>query len=188
MELFENRGTRRSTRLPEFDYSRVGMYFVTICAEQRRCIFGQAHGSEIVQSRIGEIVRACWIEIPEHFPNVKVESYVVMPNHLHGILTIDTKLPDANLRDKPPLTSELFGRPVPKSIPTIIRSFKSAASKRARESGLMTAGSIWQRGYFERVLRNTREYVDVTNYILQNPVRWADDEENPARKLGPADL
>ncbi len=182
MEPFKNRETRRSIRLPEFDYSRVGMYFVTICADQRRCIFGQIHGSKTVPSFIGEIVGACWIEIPQHFPNVKIESGVVMPNHLHGILTIDSKSPGANLQDKPPRTAELFGRPLPKSIPTIIRSFKAAASKRSRESGLITTGSIWQKGYFERVLRNTREYVEVTNYILQNPARWSDDEENPARK------
>ncbi len=168
MEPFKNRETRRSIRLPEFDYSRVGMYFVTICADQRRCIFGQIHGSKTVPSFIGEIVGACWIEIPQHFPNVKIESYVVMPNHLYGILTIDSKSPGANLQDKPPRTA--------------VRSFKAAASKRSRESGLITTGSIWQRGYFERVLRNTREYVEVTNYILQNPARWSDDEENPARK------
>ena len=182
MEPYRNRNTRRSIRLPGFDYSRVGIYFVTICSAQRRCIFGQIHGNDAVLSRIGEIVRACWIEIPQHFPNVKIETYVVMPNHVHGILTINEKLPDANRENKSTVTTELFGRPSPKSVPTIIRSFKAAASKRARESGLAVSGSIWQRGYYEHVLRNTREYVETTNYILHNPVRWADDEENPNTK------
>lgn len=184
MNIYRNRKTRRSIRLPGFDYSRVGMYFVTICATQRHCIFGQIHGNDTVLSRIGEIVRTCWIEISQHFPNVNIETYVVMPNHIHGILTIHSKLPDANRQDKLTGATELFGRPSPKSIPTIIRSFKAAASKCARESGLAVSGSIWQRGYFEHVLRNTREYVEVTNYILQNPARWADDEENPERKSG----
>jgi putative transposase len=159
------------------------MYFVTICATQRRCIFGQIHGNDIVLSRTGEIIRTCWIEIPRHFPNVKIETYVVMPNHLHGILTIDSKLPDANTQNKLTGATELFGRPSPRSIPTIIRSFKAAASKRVRESGLVISEYIWQRGYFEHVLRDTREYIEITNYILQNPARWAEDEENPNKKL-----
>jgi putative transposase len=162
------------------------MYFVTICAVERRCIFGEIHGNAAVLSSIGEIVRTCWIEIPQHFPNVEIEAYVVMPNHMHGILTIQSKLPDANVQDKTAEMMESFGKPTPKSIPTIVRSFKSAASKRVRESGYVVGESIWQRGYYEHVLRNTREYVETTNYILQNPARWADDEENLNRKSGVA--
>jgi putative transposase len=109
-----------------------------------------------------------------------------MPNYLHGILTIDSQVANPDPRDNnPKAMTEAFGRPVPNSIPTIIRSFKSAVTKRARESGLINSGSVWQRGYFERVLRNTREYVEVTNYIQLNPIRWAEDEENPDRKLEP---
>jgi putative transposase len=144
--------------------------------------------NDTVLSPVGEIAKACWLEIPRHFPIVTIETYVVMPNHMHGILTIDGKLFEGNLRGKSPETTELFGKPSPKSIPTIIRSFKAAVTKRASELGLVTNGSVWHRGYFERVLRNTREYVDAANYIRQNPVRWADDEENPDRRPAPTDL
>jgi REP element-mobilizing transposase RayT len=109
---------------------------------------------------------------------VKVETYVVMPNHVHGILTIDSEGPSATLYNKTARGTESFGKPTPGSIPTIVRSFKAAASRHARESGLVAGEPIWQKGYYEHVLRNSREYVEATNYILLNPARWADDEDN----------
>jgi putative transposase len=77
---------------------------------------------------------------------------------------------------------ESFGNPVSGSIPTIIRSFKAAVTKHARESCLPISGAVWQRGYFERVLRDSREFVNTTDYIVKNPLRWGIDEENPERK------
>jgi putative transposase len=183
MESNKDLPSRRSVRLPEFDYAKVGMYFVTICAFERRCIFGEICGNKTVLSPIGQIISACWIEIPQHFPHAKIETYVVMPNHLHGIVTIHSKRVDANPQAKTATAIESIGKPTPGSIPTIIRSFKAAASKRARESEYAKVESIWQRGYYEHVLRNTKEYVEITNYILQNSARWADDEDNPNRKL-----
>lgn len=178
MESHSDLRSRRSVRLPGYDYSRVGMYFVTICADQRRCIFGDIRRNTAVLSQIGEVVSSCWREIPCHFPHVKVETYVVMPNHVHGILTIQSKGPSATLLNKTARGMESFGKPTPGSIPTIVRSFKAAASRHARESGLVAGEPIWQRGYYEHVLRNTREYIEATNYILLNPARWADDEDN----------
>jgi len=184
VESCKNQPSRRSVRLPGFDYSKIGMYFVTVCASERRCIFGEVRDDETVLSSIGQIVSACWIEIPHHFPNVKIEAYVVMPNHIHGILTIHSNWKGAGSQEKLAAPMESFGKPTPRSIPTIVRSFKAAASRHSRESGYVKGESIWQRGYYEHVLRNTREYVEVTNYILQNPARWADDEDNLDRKSG----
>ena len=182
MEIDKGRLARRSIRFPGFDYSRPGNYFVTVCADRRRCLFGRIEKNEMVLSGLGEAVRKCWIEIPHHFPNIEIETYVVMPNHLHGILALNPKLPDAFRRPRSiPLTAESFGKPVSGSIPTIIRSFKAAVSKLVRESGFLMSGVVWQRGYFERVLRDSREFINVTDYIIKNPLRWALDEENPAR-------
>ena len=175
--------SRRSIRLPEFDYSTVGMYFVTICAFKRRCIFGEIRENKIFLSPLGQIVSSCWIETPQHFPNVKTETCVVMPNHIHGILTIDSKRTDARPQNKPAAGVESFGKPTPGSIPTIVRSFKAAASRLARELGTAKGESIWHKGYYEHVVRNTKEYVEITNYIIRNPARWAEDEDNPNRKL-----
>jgi putative transposase len=107
-----------------------------------------------------------------------------MPNHIHGILTIHSNRKGANTQVKTDGAIEAFGQPTQWSIPTVVRSFKAAASKRARESRSMKSESIWQRGYYEHVVRNTREYVEIKNYILQNPARWADDEDNLDRKSG----
>jgi putative transposase len=182
MEIDGNRKARRSIRFAGFDYASPGNYFVTICADRRRCLFGHVEKDGTVLTRLGETVRTCWIEIPEHFPNVEINSYVLMPNHLHGILVINPKFPDASRPPKSTLTAESFAKPVSGSIPTIIRSFKAAVTKRARESGLLFSGVVWQRGYFERVLRNSRELVNAKDYIIKNPLRWAFDEENPERK------
>jgi len=175
--------SRRSVRLPGFDYSNIGMYFVTICASERRCIFGRVHANSVALTPLGEIIKSCWIEIPRHFTRVKIESYAVMPNHVHGILTVHLKLPNANRSGGTMEAAEAFGKPTAGSLPTIIRSFKAATSKRARESGLVSGEPIWQKGYYEHAVRNTKEYVEITNYILLNPARWADDEDNPDRQV-----
>jgi REP element-mobilizing transposase RayT len=180
--LTEAKKARRSIRLPGFDYSRPGNYFVTILADRRRCLFGRIEENETVLTPIGETVKKCWIEIPQHFLGVGIESYVVMPNHLHGILAIAAKFSSGFSQASLVQTAESFGKPVARSIPTIIRSFKAAVTKRARESDLLIGGAVWQRGYFERVLRDGREFVNATDYIIKNPSRWAFDEENPERK------
>lgn len=105
-----------------------------------------------------------------------------MPNHLHGILVISPKFPGVPRQPTSTLTAESFGKPVSGSIPTIIRSFKAAVTKLAHEPGLAFSGVVWQRGYFEHVLRDTREFVNAKDYIIKNPLRWAFDEENAERK------
>jgi REP element-mobilizing transposase RayT len=182
VESDRQRRTRRSIRLPGFDYSSPGNYFVTVCADRRRCLFGRIEKDETVLTGLGEAARKCWIEIPQHFPNVEIDSYVVMPNHLHGILVINPKFPEASRQPRSTLIAESFGKPVSGSIPTIVRSFKAAVTKHAHESGLLFSGVVWQRGYFEHVLRDDREFVNANDYIIKNPLRWAFDEENPERK------
>jgi REP element-mobilizing transposase RayT len=137
-------------------------------------------------SQIGEIVRTCWLEIPSHFFTVEVEAFVIMPNHLHGILIIHPSLRSQGIQEKSkeePIES--FGKPVAGSIPTIIRSFKAAVTKRVRDVGLMRGRPVWQKGYYEHVLRDSREFVNARDYIIKNPVRWALDEENPEYQTPP---
>ena len=179
MEHASEHKSRRSICLTGYDYSNVGMYFVTICAVRGEHILGSVRGKEVLLNPIGEIVQTVWIEIPRHFSNTTLETHVVMPNHIHGILHIQSKLPGAINPAGHGDTLQRFGKPIPGSIPTIVRSFKSAASKRARESGLAIGESIWQRGYFEHIVRNTDEYVEIANYIRLNPVRWEIEKNNP---------
>jgi REP element-mobilizing transposase RayT len=143
-------------------------------------LFGVIREDKSVLNEIGEIVRKCWIEIPSHFFPVEIETFVVMPNHLHGILIIHPSLRGQEIQDKSKERPvESFGKPVAGSIPTIIRSFKAAVTKRVHEAGLMQRRPLWQRGYYQHVLRNSREFINAKDYIVKNPVRWAMDKENP---------
>lgn len=161
---------RRSIRLPGFDYSQIGQYFVTICAFEMRCIFGKIEDRKVRLSRIGQIANELWFEIPHHFSEVTVDPFVVMPNHLHGILTI------RRARHAVPLQkehhAEAFRKPVEGSVPTVVRSYKSAVTKRVREALGRKTMNVWQSNYFERVLRDGAEFGDASAYILENPLRW----------------
>jgi putative transposase len=157
--------TRRSIRLKGVDYSQPGIYFATICAYSHRSLFGEIKEGQVCLSKIGRIVEECWLEIPCHFLGVELHSHVVMPNHVHGVLAI---LPRA--RRAVPLRDErsgerVFGKPLAGSLPTIIGSFKSAVTKRAGAIVGSTSGRIWQRGYYERVVRAPGEYAKIIRYI-----------------------
>jgi len=180
---------RRSIRVRGIDYSQPGVYFVTICAHRRECLFGEANGARIDLSALGLLVQACWLEIPQHFPHVELQGYVVMPNHVHGLLAFTgrTRHGSATLItsgapvQQAPHQLEDFGKPSPGSLATIIRLHKQAVTLRARETFSRPTLQVWHRGYFERVVRDGEEFAALTQYIRENPLRWAFDRENPAR-------
>jgi len=170
--------------LPGYDYSQAGAYFITICTYNRQLLYGEIHDCEIHLNSVGMMVEKTWSEIPDHFLNVKLGEFVVMPNHIHGIIEII--LPDVEARHAVPLheeTFEAFGKPVPGSIPTIIRSFKSAASKRYHELIHNDTSHLWQRNYYEHVIRDEIDYQAIHDYIMTNPLNWEKDEENQISKL-----
>jgi REP element-mobilizing transposase RayT len=173
--ILPNFPERRSIRLPGFDHSQPGSYFLTICSVERKCIFGYIESGQLHEYALGQILRACWLQIPEHFPAVETDAFVIMPNHLHGILNIKKSSP-AN--DNP--RREGFSSPTFASIPTIVRAFKAGATRLAHQRGILLKGGIWQRDYFERVIRNGKEYADTFRYIAENPLRWQLDENHPA--------
>ena len=183
MTLSKSFPHRRTMRLPEFDYSQAGAYFVTIVAQDRKPYFGQVVDEEMVLNEVGKIVAEVWVEIPEHFLNVELGEFVVMPNHIHGIIVITVEATHANIvaaRHAVPSQEdaiEKFGKPVPASLPTIMRSFKSAATKKVHGSTNYKEGRIWQRNYYEHVIRNERDYQAICDYILANPLNWEKDGE-----------
>jgi REP-associated tyrosine transposase len=166
---------RRTIRLQGFGYQQPGVYFLTICAFEKKPIFGHMRGDAVELSPIGRVVRECWVQIPRHFRHAELDAFVVMPNHLHGIVLLHRR------PGRVAVEAEAFRKPVSGSVPTIVRSFKSAVSARVRDRGLALPHSVWQRNYFERVIRNGREFTQVMRYILENPARWQYDEENPDR-------
>ena len=163
---------RRNLRVPEFDYSQPGAYFVTIVTQGRKQLFGHIVDGEMVLNDVGKMVEEVWIAIPKHFPKVELGAFVIMPNHIHGIISITVGATHAS-----PLPWISKG-PMPGSIGAIAGSFKSAATKRFREIPNNPEKHLWQRNYFEHVIRNERDYQAIYEYIIANPMNWEKDEES----------
>jgi putative transposase len=147
---------RKSPRLREYDYATAGSYFVTMCARGGACIFGAVIDDTVRLSRLGGIVEDHWIAIPRHFRGVVLDSFIVMPNHVHGIVSL------LRAGHAPPL-------------PRLIASFKSAASRAAGRP-------LWQRSYYDRVIRDEIELRMLRGYVVDNPLKWAVDQENPSTR------
>ena len=191
---------RNSVRLRSYDYRSAGAYFVTICTHQKEPILAEIVDGAVSPSSLGNVVWECWHQIPEHFPHVDLDEFIVMPNHLHGIvfindsgvgathaspdLTAVTEFPDMadvsitatddRARHASPLLKP--GR-VKCSLGSIIGSFKSACTKRINESRNTAGMPVWQRNYHERIIRNEEELYSLRDYILTNPSRWEGDGE-----------
>jgi putative transposase len=178
---------RRSIRLKGYDYTQAGAYFITMVTHQREPLFGEIVDREMRLSPMGRIADEHWRAIPEHFPHVELGAYVVMPNHVHGIIII-TDGRDTDGRDTPwrvPTDNiEKFGKPVSGSLATIIRQYKSSVTRRIQKElyGLdISSPTIWQRNYYEHIIRNEAEYGRIHRYIESNIDNWAKDNENPVK-------
>ena len=158
---------RRSIRLPTHDYSMPGAYFVTICTRERECVLGDIVDGTFVESTVGGVVRETWAFLPCRFPSLTADAFVVMPNHVHGILVFEGAAIGGAASSAPTL-----GR--------VVRVFKSMSVVEGNRA-LGNVGPFWQRNYFERVVRDDEELERIRAYIVENPARWAEDEENPYR-------
>jgi REP element-mobilizing transposase RayT len=182
MMPFEKEHHRRSVRLQKYPYAERGFFFVTICTHEKKCVLGKITNYEMTLSEIGQIVDRCWSDIPLHFPTAKLDQFTIMPNHLHGIIIINRVLPDESsmtacrARKIADTVYERFGKPVAGSLPTIMRSFKSAVTKRVNELGWTENSPFWQRNYFEHVIRSEESLNRIRNYIWENPIHWGTDE------------
>jgi putative transposase len=166
----------KSLRLPYRDYSAPGIYYATICAENNRCLFGKIENEGVRLTPLGEIVRECWAAIPSHYYNARLHAFVVMPNHLHGLIELvpATGKPKLEIRRR-----EFNPTSVPPgSLSSIVRSFKAIVTRRAHGE-LRISAEIWHRNYFERVVRDGQEFSNATRYIAENPLKWASDKRNP---------
>ena len=161
-----------SSRWPDWNYGSEGAYFITICTKKRIKYFGRISDGSIQLSEIGNIAYNNWIHIPCHFSNTIIDEFIIMPDHIHGIIIIDTSvetLHATSLHD--PVINQLEMSeisPVSGSIPAIIRSYKSAVTKQARK---INPKFSWQTRYYDRVIRNRDEYLNVKKYIRENPLK-----------------
>ncbi len=177
---------RRSIRLRDYDYTSEGMYFITLCAHLRACAFAQVDDARAHLSEIGRIIEEEWYRTAELRPYVLLDAFIIMPNHVHGvIMIIDEDRASALLVGAqravplPPPNPRSFGQMKPRSLPAIVRAFKSATTRRTNELRGTPGIPLWQRNYYEHVIRSRHALDRVRNYIVDNPARWPDDPENP---------
>ena len=179
---------RRSIRLKGYDYTRAGAYFVTICTKDRACLFGDVSDGVMRLNQMGQIVWQCWLAIPDHFPHVLLDEFVVMPNHVHGIIVImATHIVGARHAVGATHASPLQNDDTPtrprgpqrQSVASIVGSFKSAATKRINEQRGTPGAPVWQRNYYEHIIRDDESLNRIRQYIAENPLHWYLDRENP---------
>ncbi len=173
---------RKSIRLRGYDYSQAGAYFVTICTQNRACLFGEIVDGEMNLNEYGCIVMDEWIKTTEIRNEIELDEFIVMPNHFHAIVVITCRgtARRAPTKGRAP-TMERFGKPVAGSLPTIIRAFKSAVTKRINEARRSSGTKLWQRNFWEHIVRNENELNRIRQYIKNNPKMWAIDKLNAAR-------
>lgn len=168
---------RRSIRLRNFDYSSGGVDFVTVCSHQRECVSGEIIDGEMKLSSAGEIVTREWMRTPLIRQDVEIDEFVVMPNHLHGVLVL---LEQASGRGTPAFSHKAgFDGRKPGALGSLIAGFKSASTKQVNALRGTAGMPLWQRNYFEHVVRNEQDLERVRSYIQANVARWAEDVENP---------
>jgi putative transposase len=183
---------RHSIRLKKYDYTQAGGYFITIVTFQREHVFGEIQNSEMQLNKFGLVAKQQWEKLPKRFQNIELGEYVIMPNHMHGIIQIlgasrtgtakDSRdqddSPTRRARTEHHAPTEQFGQPVPGSIPTIIRSYKSAVAYRINLMRGIKGIPVWHGNYYEHVIRSHEDWDRIHRYIESNPARWAEDEEN----------
>jgi len=178
-----NRHNRHSIRLKGYDYSRQGLYYITLCCKDRICLFGEIIDGKMILNDAGKIADECWNQIPEHFPNTILHEYIVMPNHIHGIIEIiethdnqDTcrgeKFFAPTIFAHAPTINTKFKSPA-KTIGSIIRGFKIGVTKWFRNN--TENYTVWQRNYYDIIIRNKQSYDFISDYIINNPINWHKD-------------
>ena len=180
MRYVPNKHRRRSIRLRGHDYSQTGAYFITICTHDRQCQFGKIIDGEMMLNEYGKIVADEWINTSKIRTGIELDIWVVMPNHFHGIVVITRR----GTARRAPTTCraparEQFGKPVAGSLSTIVRAFKSAVTKRINETRHTPGEKIWQRNYWEHIVRDENEWQRIQQYILSNPAKWEMDRNYP---------
>jgi len=181
---------RRSVRLQNYDYSSEGAYFVTLCTQNRECLFGEIVNEQMILNEYGKIVEQCWNDLPNHYDNIVLDAYVIMPDHFHGIILITDnvwaihelpihelpihELPRQNQHELPihesPIQSPQQRRKM--LLPKIIGRFKMNSAKQINQMRNTPGISVWQRNYYEHIIRNEKSLENIRNYIINNPLQW----------------
>ncbi|WP_295619696.1 transposase [Chamaesiphon sp. GL140_3_metabinner_50] len=170
MKYNPDRYHRQSIRLSRYDYSKSGAYFITICTYEREHIFGDIVDEIMVLNAFGDFARSHWQQLTQYHPNIIMDESIVMPNHLHGIIFLDELIENT------------------KSISEIIRGFKTFSAKAINKERGLRGVPVWQRNYYDRIIRDELELARVRQYIINNPQNWDTDKNNQNQSSTHTDL
>jgi len=180
-EFFQNKFRTNSIRLQDWNYAWPAMYYVTICTKDRACCLGEIKDEQVYLSEIGKVAFECWLEIMNHFDFVELDDWIIMPNHLHGVVEVIEKkdFDDENCRDAPwhVSTGNKFAPLPSKSLPSIINHFKGSVKRLCNKNDL--AKFAWQERYYEHIIENDEDNARIKEYIANNPINWEIDRNNP---------
>lgn len=167
---------RQSRRLKGYDYASTGLYFITLNTENREQLFGEIKNGLMLPNDAGLMTQKCWLEIPEHFPHVALHDFVIMPDHIHGVIEIlyNPFDPVVGAKDFSPrldrMDQQSLFRSPSKTIGSVIRGFKTGVTKWMRK--YTTVHRVWQRDYYEHIIRDTESYHRICQYIRDNPKNY----------------
>ena len=189
---------RRSIRLKGYDYAQAGLYFVTICCQDREWLFGEILNNKMIFNEAGKHANECWLQIPNHFPNAILHEHIIMPNHVHGIIELTNPVGAKNISpetDNPQNIAKNISpengdsqpgeknisplRSPSKTIGSIVRGFKIGVTKWFRNNmaeQFPLQRPVWQRNYYDNIIRNTISYQNISEYIINNPLKWQEDK------------
>lgn len=206
MAADQPRHHRRSIRLKGYDYASAGAYFVTICTANRAYLFGEVAQGEMHLNDLGRVVAACWVELPSHYPHVQLDAFVVMPNHVHCVIFLADRATKGGrvegwvgltgpvgtgLKPVPTAATDTDGTialPAPADgrhgLPEIVRALKTFSSRGINNLRGVPGVPVWQRNYYEHIIRDEDALERIRRYVHDNPSRWAFDDENPLRATG----
>jgi putative transposase len=171
---------RRSIRLKGYDYSQAGLYFITICTQNRLCLFGEIKNGEMVLNDAGMMIEHQWQELICRFGNIKLHEFIVMPNHFHGIVEfVGVPLVGTQNMEQPPTMGQPQG--IAPTVGNVVGAFKSFSTneyiRNVKQNNWRTFDNkLWQRNYYEHIIRNEKSYYQISEYIQTNPLKWQDDK------------
>ena len=187
MTLYKNKYRVESTRLKGWDYSSPAAYFITICTKNREWLFGDVVQKSMFLNNNGKIVEKCWFDLPQHYENLKLDQFVIMPNHVHGIMMIDienvpafrveTGLKPVSTETSTTKTTDMDNRKKkPHGLFEFVRALKTFSARRINEHRKTYGKPVWQTRFYDRIIRDDNELYRIRNYIMDNPANWKNDE------------
>ena len=178
---------RHSIRLKGYDYSQAGAYFLTLLVKNRECLLGEIINGQFQPNDFGRVIETFWDELPRRYPEIELDAFVVMPNHVHGIIVIVGPLSVRAIHELPLQLSQEPPLPEPSLrairrqmlLPKVVGYFKMNTAKRLNQMRGIEGAPFWHRNYYEHIIRNEADLNRIREYIQNNPTRWADDQLHP---------